>query len=260
MVDGLPLCLAAITCILPPWTPLLADICRECMQETPRQAHLTGTYSVCSPSTYSAPGATATRGPGHSPPPTPGLSATQQQQQQQQPQPQPSPSPVVPQIQPPTHIHLQQPSSYSIPSTPLSVSNDPMVASPRTPEIIRCPTVPPQESAVRPDKSGDEFNGILMNLMAQDCYATSMGLNMHDKDIDATTYLYGSPQASYSQHGVQQSSSPYIPVTSPSASSDQPCYSPVTPVQSPSSCKSMQCMYAYVLHAELKQVVPAQIP
>ena len=86
--------------------------------------------------------------------------------------------------------------------------------------------------------------------MGQDCSASAaaaaaatggmgvgVAMSMHvDKDMD-TPYLYATPPA-YIEGGVQQAvASPYIPVTSPSTASDQPCYSPVTPVQSPANCK-----------------------
>ena len=82
---------------------------------------------------------------------------------------------------------------------------------------------------------------IMRDLMGQDGGSLgSVNMGVHEKEME-TPYLYGNPQASYTQMegSVQQAASPYIPVTSPSAASDQPCYSPVTPVQSPANCKSM---------------------
>ena len=75
---------------------------------------------------------------------------------------------------------------------------------------------------------------------------SSPGSALVGKELEAAQYMYANPQvAGYSQLDgrVQQVASPYIPVTSPSAASDQPCYSPVTPVQSPSNGKSIRYFY-----------------
>lgn len=203
------------------------------MQETPRPAHMTANFSVCSPPAipaYPAASTAASGGAGLSPPSTPGLTARQLS---------PSPSAQMPQPLP-NRMHLAPPtqSSYStqsIPSTPLSITTTDAIASPASagsllnPEIGNCslptPEVGPHHT--HEGRSGDEIIGIMQDLMGQK---------------QPSYHLYGNPQNSYSSQiegNMQQAASPYIPVTSPSAASDQPCYSPVTPVQSPANCKSM---------------------
>lgn len=205
---------------------LPSDICRECMQETPRPA-----YPVCSPSTipsYPVPSVSS----GQSPPTTPGLPPQQTQ------------SPVH--IQTPGQIHLANSYSGQSISTPLTVSTD-AISSPTTsrtlmtpgPEMGNCPLTPEATSTCTPGgpatgrgmmgKSGDDIVvSIMRDLMGhgQECSSSTgcVGI-LHEKEIEPR-YLYANP-------------SPYIPVASPSAASDQPCYSPVTPVQSPSTCKSL---------------------
>lgn len=204
------------------------------MQETgPRPTHITS-YSPL-PTYQAAPSAAATG--GHSPPPTPGLA----------PQPSPSPSAHTHAQTTPTQIHLpppqsQQPSysgGQSIHPT-LAVTSDPVSSPSSTGNRIvhdiqhSCSQPQQQDTAAQgPGKSGDDIMGIMHELMGPDCASSHATLTMHDKEIE-TQYLYSNPQTSYGQ----QVASPYIPVTSPSAASDQPCYSPVTPIQSPTSCKS----------------------
>lgn len=191
---------------------------------------MTANFSVCSPSAipaYPAASTTASGGTGHSPPSTPGLPAQQL-----------SPSPSAQMPPPPNHMHLAPPaqpnySSQSIPSTPLPITTPDAMASPAsagsllTSEIGSCSLPTPEVVPHHEVRSGDEIIGsIMQDLMGQ--------------KQPAYHHLYGNPQNSYSQleGNLQQASSPYIPVTSPSAASDQPCYSPVTPVQSPANCKS----------------------
>lgn len=197
--------------------PSCPDICRECMQETPRPAHITASFSPSAIPAYPV-ASTATSSGGHSPPPTPGLTAQQ-----------PSPSPSSQMPQPPNRIHLapqsqQSYSAQSIPSTPLSIPTTDAMTSPAS---TSCSLPTPQDMVPPHVRSGDEIIGIMIDLMGQ-------------KEPEPPTYMYN-PQNPYSQmdgNMQQQASSPYIPVTSPSASSDQPCYSPVTPVQSPANRKS----------------------
>lgn len=194
------------------------------MQETPRPTHMSASYPACSPSAipaYPVPSTAAGSGTGgHSPPPTPGLTAQQ-----------PSPSPSSTQM-PQTHL-LPTYSTQSIPSTPLSITTSDAMNSPTSANLLTpsgC-TLPTPQDVPHHIRGGDReaIIGIMIDLMGSG-----------QKEAEPPTYMYANPpQSSYSQldSNLPQASSPYIPVTSPSASSDQPCYSPVTPVQSPANCK-----------------------
>lgn len=175
------------------------------MQETPRPAHITSSFPACPPSVPAYPVAsTATSGASHSPPPTPGLTAQQL-----------SPSPQMPQT--PNRIPLQPPSqpnySRAIPSTPLPIMTT--------------------DASPSHDIGGSDGGSCSLPT------PSDVLRIIKELDTEPPSYMYSNPQNSYSQMdgSIQQQASPYIPVTSPSASSDQPCYSPVTPVQSPANRK-----------------------
>ena len=205
------------------------------MQETPRPAHMTTTYSACSPTTIPSYPAPSTG--GHSPPPTPGLPTKA------------SPSPNET-IQTPTQIQLPAQTTQSGYSqaivTPLPVMAETMTSPSSSgnlisPDIvtINC-SLPSQEAVASSGKGRDDILIIMQDLMGVNSNSLSVNLNMHGKDIEShVQYLYGSPQSSYGQleGHMQQAASPYVAANSPSAASDQPCYSPVTPVQSPPNCK-----------------------
>lgn len=206
------------------------------MQETLRPAAHMTSYSPSSVPSYLAPPASAAN--PQSPPTTPAA--------------QPPPTSPHARLQPaPSQIHLapQSTSSYPIATQQLQVSAD---ASPSTPRALMTPAevvslATPQEASGNQGKGGDDIMFIMRDLMGQDCSSgsstLSVNINMQGKEIEAH-YMYSNPQTSYTQleGHVQQAASPYIPVTSPSAASDQPCYSPVTPVQSPSNCKSISSL------------------
>lgn len=212
------------------------------MQKTPQPAHMTTTYTVCSPNNippYPI-SAAAISNSGHSPPPTPGLPS------------QPSPTTALrAQMQTPNPMQMapQSQPSYSqalLTSLSVAVSSDNMPPSTSARSLIAPPDMAPpdmvpnfQEAPLIPlGKSGDDIMCFVQDLMEQDCATTSasIGLSVHHKDM--AQYMYRNN--GYGQQLEGHTSSHYVPVSSPSAASDQPCYSPITPVQSPiSTCKPL---------------------
>ena len=181
------------------------------MQET-QPTHMTPYSVVCSPPPQpTVPSYLPASKSGHSPPHTPGLAPTQ---------PSPSPSAVRPQIQ----LSGQQPSySQSIPPSPLPVTSETMPSPSSSSNLLSSP-----DMGTTSGKSGDDIMYIMRDLMGQECSSNTANVNVIcGKDIESH-FLYGQIEGH-----MQQAASPYIPVTSPSAASDQPCYSPVTPVQAP---------------------------
>ena len=209
------------------------------MQETPQPAHMSATYTVCSPNaipSYPISAAAISTG-GHSPPPTPGLP------------PQPSPIALRAQMQQtsnPMQLAPQSQPNYSQPlqtSMSVIVSSDNMSPSTSAGLLIPPPDMVPNFQEVGTmasslgNKSGDDFMCIMRDLMEHDCVTTSasIGLNVHHRDMESQ-YMYS--DNAYRQQMEGHVSSHYNPVTSPSSVSDQPCYSPITPVQSPlPTCK-----------------------